>query len=169
MAAEVRNGGLRLTGYLPSNALRITIYRLIFGMRIGKGASIDGGCIIWGPGRITIGRGSVINRSVVLDGRFPLVIGENVSISLRSMILTLQHDLANPDFASEGAPVAIEDRAFIGAQAILLPGVTIGKGAAVAAGSVVTRDVEPYTIVAGVPAKAIGTRPRNLRYELQWH
>jgi acetyltransferase-like isoleucine patch superfamily enzyme len=53
---------------------------------------------------------------------------------------------------------------FIGARAIILPGVTIGEGAAVAAGAVVTADVEPYAIVAGVPARVIGSRPRNLTY-----
>ena len=67
------------------------------------------------------------------------------------MILTLEHDLSDPEFRSVGAPVSIGDRAFIGARAIILPGVTIGEGAAVAAGAIVTKDVEPYTIVGGFP------------------
>jgi maltose O-acetyltransferase len=134
-------------------------------MKVARGAKIEGGCVVWGPSRITIGEGAVINRSVVLDGRFPLEIGANASISVQTIILTLEHDLFSPDFASVGAPVSIGSRAFIGARAMILPGVTIGEGAAVAAGAVVTKDVEAYTIVAGVPAKPIGSRPRNLTYQ----
>lgn len=118
-----------------------------------------------GPRRITIGQRSVINRGVVLDGRFPLTIGDNVSISIGSVILTLEHDLHAADFRAVGAPVTIGDRVFIGTRAVVLPGVSVGEGAAVAAGSVVTKDVDPYTIVGGVPAKAIGSRPRNLTYQ----
>ena len=135
-------------------------------MNIAKGATIAGGCLILGgPRRITIGRRSVINRGVVLDGRFPLTIGDNVSISIGSVILTLEHDLQASDFPAVGAPVSIADRVFIGTRAVVLPGVSIGEGAAVAAGAVVTNDVEPYTIVGGVPAKEIGSRPRNLTYQ----
>ena len=166
-ATRIRDFALRLTGHLPTNALRIALYRHGFGMRIASGAKIDTGSLVWGPGRITIGTGTVINRGVVLDGRFPLSIGENVSISLYAVILTLEHDLSDSEFRSVGAPVSIGDRAFIGTRAIILPGVTIGVGAAVAAGAIVTKDVEPYTIVGGVPAKPIGSRPASLRYQLQ--
>ena len=162
----VRNFLLRCTGHLPTNALRVGIYRRLFRMRIGRGARLDTNCVIWGPSRITIGSGSVINRSVLLDGRMPLKIGDNSSISLEVMILTLQHDLAAPDFDSEGSPVEIGDRVFVGARAVILPGIIIGDGAAVAAGAVVTKDVAPYTIVGGNPARPIGTRPRDLRYRL---
>jgi len=161
----LRNFALRLTGYVPTNTLRVTCYRAFFGMKIGRGARVESGCLILGgPRRITIGARSVINRGVVLDGRFPLSIGANVSISIQAMILTLQHDLQASDFRPVGAPVAIGDRVFIGTRAIVLPGVSIGEGAAVAAGAVVTGDVEPFVIVGGVPAKPIGTRPRNLTY-----
>ena len=161
----LRDFAVAVHGHLPTNTLRIAFYRAFFGMNIANDATIAGGCLILGgPGRITIGRSSVINRGVVLDGRFPLTIGENVSISIGSVILTLEHDLQSPDFPAIGAPVAIGDRAFIGARAIVLPGVSIGEGAAVAAGAVVTNDVEPYTIVGGIPAKAIGARPRNMTY-----
>jgi maltose O-acetyltransferase len=63
-----------------------------------------------------------------------------------------------------GGPVTIHDHAWISARAIILPCVTIGQGAVVAAGAVVTRDVPEYSIVGGVPAKPIGTRPKNLDY-----
>ena len=166
-ASRLRDFALRLTGHLPTNALRVALYRLGFGMKIAKGVRIETGCLIWGPGRVTIGGGTVVNRGVVLDGRFPLTIGESASISLDAVILTLEHDLSDPGFRSIGAPVSIGDRVFIGTRAIVLPGVSIGEGAAVAAGAIVTRDVEPYTIVGGVPAKPIGSRPANLLYRLE--
>jgi maltose O-acetyltransferase len=163
-ASEWRNSALQCTGHIPGYALRAGLYRM-FGMEFASGARIAPGCwVLGGPGRIRIGAGTVINRGVVLDGRFPLTIGGNVSVSIQTIILTLEHDLADPNFRAVGAPVEIQDRAFLGARSLLLPGVTVGEGAAVAAGAVVTKDVEPYTIVAGVPAKAIGSRPRNLAY-----
>jgi maltose O-acetyltransferase len=157
---------IRMVGHLPFNCIRIGIYRYLFGINIASDVRIEGGCTIWGPKRVTIGKGSVINPSVILDGRFPLTIGSHVSISIRSIILTLEHDLSDHDFRPVGAPVKIGDRVFIGAGAIVLPGVRIGEGAAVAAGAVVTKDVEPFTVVGGVPAKCIGSRPHGLTYVL---
>lgn len=164
-ARLLRDVALQVTACLPTNVLRVACYRAFFGVKMGKGVRVEGGCqILGGPQRISIGARTVINRGVILDGRFPLSIGSDGSISTQSAILTLQHDLQAPDFRAVGAPVAIGDRVFIGTRAIVLPGVSIGEGAAVAAGAVVTRDVEPYVIVGGVPAKPIGTRPRNLTY-----
>lgn len=61
--------------------------------------------------------------------------------------------------------VVIEDRVWLGANVIVLPGVTIGEGAVCCAGCVVTRDVEPYAVVAGIPAKKVNERPKDLKYE----
>ena len=102
VAGRFRDLLLRFTGHLPTNVLRVAIYRHCFGMRIAKGVRIEGGCLVWGPGRIEIGAGSVINRGVVLDGRFPLRIGSNASISLEAVILTLQHDLSDRSFGRSG-------------------------------------------------------------------
>lgn len=163
-AGDLRNSLLNMAGHFPTRVLRANIYRL-FGMKVCKRVRIEAGCIILGgPKRIIIGQGSVINRCVVLDGRFPLTIGAFVSISFQAVILTLEHDLFAPDFRAVGAPVTIGDRVFIGARAIILPGIDIGEGAAVAAGAVVTKDVPPYAIVGGAPARPIGSRPNNLTY-----
>lgn len=80
--------------------------------------------------------------------------------------MTFEHDLDDPDFLPRGRKVVIEDYVFIGIRAIILPGVTIHEGAAVAAGAIVTHDVEPYTIVAGTPAKPIRKRNRDIHYTL---
>jgi maltose O-acetyltransferase len=164
---RIRDFMIRAAGHLPFNGVRIFLYRHLWGMKIASGVRVEGGCTIWGPKRLTIGPGTVINRNVILDGRFPLTIGNHVSISLRSTILTLEHDLLDQHtFRAVGAPVHIGDRVFIGTGAIVLPGVTIGEGAAVAAGAVVTKDVQPFTIVGGVPARTIGERPPGLTYRL---
>ena len=129
LATRLRDYGIRLTGYVPTYKLRTVLYRWLFRMKIERGVKIEGGCQFFGPSRITIGEGSVVNYGVVLDGRFPLTIGKHVSISLHTIVLTLEHDLADPAFTSVGAPVSIGARAFIGARAIILPGVNIGEGA----------------------------------------
>ena len=165
-AYELRNFGLVLTAILPTNFIRIIIYRTIFQMKIESGVYIARDCHIFGPKRISIKAHARINRGVVLDGRFPLMIEENASISMYSIILTLQHDLSDPDFTSVGSPVTIGKRTFIGTRAIIMPGIMIGEGAAVAAGAVVTKNVDSFQIVAGVPAHVIGSRPKNLRYNL---
>ncbi len=97
-----------------------------------------------------------------------LIIGANVSVSEGAAFFTLEHDPNSEDFANRGAPVRIGDRVFIGARAIILPGVTIREGAVVAAGAVVTHDVEPFAIVAGVPARPIGQRSEDLEYKLKY-
>jgi acetyltransferase-like isoleucine patch superfamily enzyme len=89
-------------------------------------------------------------------------IGNRVLIAAHVVITSRGHPVALPRYGkTEDAPISIEDDVWIGAGAIILPGITIGAGSIVAAGAVVTRSVERYTIVAGVPAKPIGLVPRN--------
>ena len=154
-------------GWLPSNHLRCFFWRGL-GVRIGQCTSIHRNCRIYCPNRVQIASHTIVNRDVLLDGRMGLSIGSNVSISEGAMLLSLEHDPQSPTFAGRGAPTRIADYAFIGARAIILPGRTIGEGAVVAAGAVVTHDVPPYNIVAGVPARPIGERQRNLNYTLDY-
>ncbi|MCA8034495.1 acyltransferase [Burkholderia arboris] len=136
-------------------------------VKIGRDSSIAMGCFVTGY-HISIGDNTVVNRYTYLDGRVPLTIGNNVNISHYTLIQTLTHDPQNPDFVCLCKPVVIEDHVWIGARAIISPGVRIGEGAVVGAGSVVTRDVEPYTIVAGNPARFIKERTRDLRYRSRY-
>lgn len=165
---DVRDYSSEVVGAIPSHALRLFFYRRIFGVTVGQATSIHRHCRFYRPAGVVIGAHSVINRDVLLDGRSGLRIGDNVSISEGSQILTLEHDPNDPAFGWRGGPVVIGDRVFLGTRATILPGVTVGEGAVVAAGAVVTRDVEPFTIVGGVPARPIGQRCSDLSYQLTY-
>jgi acetyltransferase-like isoleucine patch superfamily enzyme len=82
--------------------------------------------------------------------------------------MTGSHDYKSRNFQGIFKPIVIEDYAWVGVGATILQGVTIGKGAVVCAGAVVTKDVPPYAVVAGVPAQTIDTRPDDLDYECKW-
>jgi acetyltransferase-like isoleucine patch superfamily enzyme len=157
---------LALTGALPSHVLRRTIYRHVFGMRIDAGGTVYRGCEVRAPSGIHIGPNAVVGNGCLLDGREGLTIAANANLSSGVWIWTRQHDPQSTDFAQVGAPVAIQSRVWVGARATVLPGITLGEGCVVAAGSVVSRDVAAYHIVAGVPARPIGERSRELTYVL---
>lgn len=161
---------LRLVGFIPSHHLRRFFYRLS-GTQIGRGSTIHMGARFYDPRNVVIGQDSIIGEDAVLDGRDKLSIGDHVAIASEVMIYNSEHDVDAKHFAATEeitlAPVSIEDYAFVGPRVILLPGTTIGKGAIVAAGAVVTKDVGPFEIVAGIPAKTIGERKnKELRYVL---
>lgn len=154
------------TGGVPSQWVRQWIYRTAYGVRIGSGTIIYGGCEIRDGRNLTIGDNTTVGHRVILDARSGLTIGRNVNFSTEACVWTLQHDPRSPEFGSHGGPVTIDDYAWISCRAIVLPGVTIGEGAVIAAGAVVTKDVAPYEIVGGIPAAKIGERPHELSYEL---
>jgi len=162
-----------LVGAIPFHAVRKFFYWMA-GMKIGHGSTIHMMARIYDPRHIVIGQDTKIGEKATLDGRRQLpnssgglVIGDHVDIASEVMIWTSQHDIHSPDFGAIETTTIIEDYAFIGPRAILLPGITIGRGAIIAAGAVVTKDVAPKAIVAGVPAKPIGERKvKNLSYTL---
>lgn len=147
--------------------IRYRFFRAL-GFNLSRGVSIGIGFSFYRTGKITIGRGSVINRSCLFDNRDHIKIGKNVSISRNVSIFTAGHDPESPFFEMTVAPVIIEDHAVIFAGAKIMPGVRIGTGAVVYCGAVVTRDVEPMTIVGGVPARIIGRRHTQLDYALNY-
>jgi acetyltransferase-like isoleucine patch superfamily enzyme len=163
---EIENYILFVVGYFPSHHLRRFFYR-VAGMKIGKGSTLHMQMKFYNPEGITIGKDSIVGEQSVLDGRDMLRIGDHVDIASEVMIYNSQHDIQSDDFHATLAPVTIEDFVFIGPRAIILPGVTVGKGAVVGAGAVVTKDVEPFQIVGGVPAKVIGERQhKDPKYKL---
>jgi acetyltransferase-like isoleucine patch superfamily enzyme len=165
-----RDGALLQLGFwvarFPVRRLRHAAYRRM-GMQLPRNARIHRGLELRGAPNVAIGEGSVIGFDAILDGRSGIRIGRHVNVSSGAAIWTLQHDHRDPAFGAYGAPVVIGDRAWISFRATILPGVTVGEGAVVAAGAVVTKDVPAYAIAAGVPARVVGERsPRGLEYDL---
>ena len=157
---------LWLVGYLPSHLVRNSIYRLA-GIKLGRGAIIHMGARFYYPANIVIGVGSIIGDHIFLDGRAKITIGSHTDIASQVMIYNSEHDLSDPSFKATEEPVTIGDYCFIGPRVIIMPGVNIGRGAIVAGGAVVTKDVPAGAIVGGVPAKVIGERPlKDLTYQL---
>lgn len=143
-------------------------YLRVIGLKIGQGSMVMKRNYWINPNLISIGKNSHINTQCILDGRGGLTIGDSVSVSHRVNLMTGSHDYKSKDFRGIFKPIQIEDYAWIGIGATILQGVTIGKGAVVCAGAVVTHDVEPYTVVGGVPARVIGERPKELAYACRW-
>jgi len=153
--------------YVPVYAVRHAFLRHLLRIPVGKRSSVHMGCFITGR-RIRIGDHTAINRNCYLDGRAGITIGSSVSISPEVYVMSLSHDAQSADFRPVGREVVIEDYVWIGSRAIVLPGVTLSKGCIVGTGSVVTKDVPPYAVVAGVPAKQIGERPKDLSYQVDY-
>jgi acetyltransferase-like isoleucine patch superfamily enzyme len=143
-------------------------YFKCLGFSIGRRASIGMGFRFYRLGKVTIGDGTVVNRDCLFDNRDEIAIGCNVSIARGVQIFTAGHDTHSPLFEMTTAPVCIGDRAVIFARCTIMPGVTIGKGAVVHAGSTVTKDVDAMTIVAGIPARQTGVRLCEPIYALDY-
>lgn len=158
----------RWVSAIPSHTFRQFYYRKIMGFGIGYGTAILMDCTFDCTRHFTIGNHSVINAKCRMDNKSSITIGNNVSISQEVMILSADHDPDSPTFAGRDLPVVIEDDVFIGSRAMVLPGVTVGRGAVIAAGAVVTKDIAPYQVVGGVPAKFIRMRRQDLNYQLSY-
>lgn len=153
---------------VPSFSLRHFVYRNFGRMYIGSQTYIQMGLHLYKPWNITIGSNVAINQNVTLDGRGELVIGNNVNISGDVKILTADHEVQSSEFNYREGKVVIEDYVWLSSNSIILPGVKVGKGAVVAAGAVVSKDIDEYTIVGGIPARKIGTRSKDLQYNLKY-
>ena len=147
--------------HIPSNRVRLWYYRYVMQFSIERGSHIFMGCTFDSAKNLIIRRNSVVNANCRIDNRGSITIGENVSISNEVCILTGDHDMDSEDFLGRDHPVSIGSYAWIGTRAMILPGVSVGEAAVVAAGAVVTRHVQPFDVVAGVPAKKIRERAFN--------
>ncbi len=161
---------------VPSYTIRHAWYRHMLGWYLGPNVAILMGQHIQSRNirrdgkKVSIGAGTVIDHDCLLSTEGGLIIGEHVRISPSVWLITLCHDVNDPHFAETYQPIVIDDYAWIGARAIILGGVTIGRGAIVQVGALVTRDVEPNRVVAGVPATVVGMRKlANQSHSLNVH
>lgn len=130
--------------------------------RCGAGVMIDHRVYFKYPRLVQLGDDVSINRGVEFYPGFmqraTITIGDRVRLAPNVRLHAAGHDPDHPELADTAQPIRIDDDAWVGAAAIILPGVTVGRGAVVAAGAVVSEDVAPGAIVAGVPARTLRHR-----------
>jgi putative colanic acid biosynthesis acetyltransferase WcaF len=129
-----------------------------FGARIGKGSKVRSTCRIWLPRNLTMGSFSCLADDVDCYCVASITIGSHVTVSQGAFLCTASHDIAARDMRLTNAPIHIQSQAWVAARAFIGPGVTIGEGAVVGACAVVMKDVPPWTVVSGNPAKFIKKR-----------
>ena len=158
-----------LVAHIPYANARMRAYaRMGVGMEDPLRAMLMLGSEIIEPERLWLANGATVGKRCVLDARGGLHIGASANVSGGVQLLTGSHRLDSPRFEAYYEPIVIGDCAWVATGATVLAGVTVGEGAVVAAGAVVSRDVDPYTVVGGVPARPIGERTRPLEYELNF-
>lgn len=151
----------------PSRRVRNLWIRSQFGV-VGESAVVCLRVRFLEPGGICLGDRSVVGSDSLLDGRGGLTIGSDVDIAPSCQIWTLEHDPNSSTHAVREGSVVVGDHTWIASRSTILPGVTIGRGAVVAAGSVVVKDVGERQMVGGSPAKHIGWRDNPLTYKLSY-
>lgn len=141
----------------PSSKLKIIVLRL-FGAQIGEGVVLKPGINVKYPWNLEIDDYSWIGENAWLDSLAPIRIGSNSCISQGVYFCTGNHDWSDPAFGLIVRPITVEDGAWVGARATVLPGVTVASHSVIAAGSVITKGTEPYMIYAGNPAVKVKER-----------
>ncbi|MDQ6826464.1 MAG: acyltransferase [Candidatus Eremiobacteraeota bacterium] len=150
---------------IPFPDIRMALYRKA-GMKVASTSNIMMNVFVIQVRDISIGANCIIGPFTTLDGRGTLTIGRNVNIAGEVLTICGHHVVDSPSAEGLIGSVVIEDNAWIAMRATILPGVTIGEGAYVAAAALVNRDVAPYTLVGGVPARKIRDRKRDIQYTL---
>lgn len=141
----------------PSSKLRATLLRL-FGSKVGKGVVFKPNINIKYPWNVEIGNYSWVGEKTWMDSLAPIKIGKNVCISQGAYLCTGNHDWTDPSFGLIIKPIIIEDGVWVGAQAVILPGVILGTHSVVTAGSVISQNTRPYFIYSGNPAMKMKER-----------
>ena len=153
---------------VPSYKIRHVYLKKTLKIQLGKSTSIGMGCFFAGN-QIIIGNNTVVNRKCYFDGRVAKIeIGNNVSISSGTNIITMSHDVKSQSFEAFNSEVKIEDFVWTGFNSIILPGVVLKEGCVLGAGSIATKSLDEYSVNVGCPAKKIGDRNHNLNYTLNY-
>lgn len=145
------------TALNPINSVKVSLLKL-FGAQVGRGVVIKPAVNIKYPWKLTVGDHSWIGENVWIDNLAQVTIGANVCLSQGAMLLTGNHDYKKVTFDLLVKPIIIEDGAWIGAKALVAPGVTVYAHAVLSAMSIATKNLEPYTIYQGNPAVAVRKR-----------
>lgn len=152
-----------LVTFIPSHTIRQGFLKA-WGATIGKDTSIFRGTTVLGIQGLTVGEATTIGFRCLLDSRGGLTIGDNVVIASDVHFIAGHHLPNSDDFSYIIEPTLVEDYAWIASRSTVLEGLTVGRGAVVAACSLVRKPVEAMSIVAGIPAKPVGVRQSRLTY-----
>lgn len=136
---------------------RIFLLRL-FGARIGKGCRVDASCRVWWPGNLRMGNYACLADAVDCYNVAPITIGDYAAVSQRAFLCSASHDTASLTRPLTHAPITLEPHSWVCAEAFVGPGVTVHEGAVLGARGLTTRDLDPWLIYAGNPAKRLKTR-----------
>jgi putative colanic acid biosynthesis acetyltransferase WcaF len=130
-----------------------------FGATVGSGAHVYPNARIWAPWNLKLGARSCLANGANCYNVALVEIGDDVVVSQDAYLCTATHDYNLPSFPLRIAPISIESRTWVAAGAFVSPGVTLHAGAVVGARSVVTKNVPPWTVVGGNPARVLKERP----------
>ena len=152
---------------IPSRRFRIWVMKR-YHVKIGEETVVLRNVMFWSGCNIEIGKGCVINSNTILDAREgKIIIGDHVDIARDCVFWTGEHDSHTHEV--KRGNVKIGDYCWIGFRSIITPGVTVGNSTICAANAVMTKDAEPDSIYAGIPAKKISTRNRTKDYVLSFN
>lgn len=132
----------------------------LFGAQLGRECHIYAGARIWAPWNLVCGDGVAIADGAEIYNPAVITLGDHAIVSQQAYLCGATHDLGDPEFPMISAPIRIGERAWICARATVQMGITVGAGAVLALGAIATRDLESWSIHAGVPARKIKDRPR---------
>jgi putative colanic acid biosynthesis acetyltransferase WcaF len=144
----------------PMHAWRSFLLRC-FGAKLGPSCHIYPGARIWAPWNLVCADGAAIADEAVIYNAAQVFLGSHAIVSQQAYVCTATHDFDDPGFPMLVAPIAIGGYAWVCARACVLPGVTLGDGAVLGLASVATKDLEPWQVYAGNPARRIKQRRRH--------
>ena len=159
--ARVIWGGVWVCLFRPSPRIFFGWRRFLlraFGASIGKNARISPSVAVWAPWNLSVGNESAISHHVDCYCIDRLVIGNHATVSQYAILCTASHDISTPSMQLISSPIILDDQCWVCAGAFVGPGITIHDGAVVGAMSVVTKDIEAWTVHAGNPARMIKKR-----------
>lgn len=136
---------------------RIALLKL-FGAKVAWSSNVQSTCRIWQPWNLTMRPYACLSEGVDCYTVAPIILGANATVSQGVRLCTASHDITSKIMELTYKPITIGANAWVAGWSIVLPGVTIGEGAVVAAGSVVCRDIAPWMVVGGNPAEVIKSR-----------
>ncbi|WP_295882729.1 acyltransferase [uncultured Thiohalocapsa sp.] len=154
-----------LISKIPSHWIRLTWLRA-GGMKIGKGSSVWRNTEILGIENIVLGEDTCVGWHCLLDGRAGLIVGDHVTIASYVLIVAGVHELDAEDFGIVGDPIYIDDYAWLATRSMVVHGGRLGYGAVVGAGTIVNKEIAPYSVVGGFNAKPMGERTHHLDYRV---